>query len=46
MNTYPENATLVERLDWYRDYDIQSGLVLYELYMRLEESWSIDVEFT
>jgi hypothetical protein len=45
MNSYDENATTVERLQWYHDYDIESGAVLYQVYTHLEECFSIDIVF-
>ena len=43
--TYEPNANAVERLQWYRDYDIQGGYVLAQLLNLLEECWSIEVSF-
>ena len=45
MNTYPENATSIERLEWYRDNDIQRGYILARLLDHLEECFCWDVTF-
>ena len=46
METYPANATAIERLEWYRDNDMEGGYVLAGLLDLLEECFSIDVGFT
>ena len=45
METYPPNATAVERLQWYRDYDVEGGYILATVLDLLEECFSIDVGF-
>ena len=43
--TYPENATSIERLHWYRDNDLEGGYALARVLDYLEECFCIEVEF-
>ncbi len=43
--TYPENATSIERLHWYRDHDLEGGYALARVLDYLEECFLIEVEF-
>ena len=45
MDTYPSNATSIERLHWYRDNDMEGGLILAQLLDYLEECFSIELTF-
>ena len=45
MNTYPENATAIERLHWYRDNDMEGGYALAAVLDHLEECFSIELSF-
>ena len=45
MNTYPANATSIERLHWYRDNDMEGGYALAKVLDYLEECFSIELEF-
>ena len=45
MNTYPENATSIERLEWYRDNDMTGGYALCKVLDHLEECFLWDVGF-
>lgn len=42
---YPENATSLERLEWYRDHDIEKGWILCHVLESLEENFSIGIEW-
>lgn len=43
--SYPENATSIERLHWYRDNDMTAGYALAALLDHLEECFLWDVGF-
>jgi len=45
METYPENATSIERLHWYRDNDLQAGFALAHVLDYLEACFAVDVTF-
>ena len=43
--TYPENATSIERLHWYRDNDLEGGYALARVLDYLEECFLVEIEF-